>query len=667
MELDLRRHAPLGRVRPRFATATLRSRPHAYAGRAGALRPEIYASDHAEGRRTGRFRWVLSTCLAAAVGALAILVAVAGSMDSQDNNFASLEDRLRQASLALRLPTGRPEGLRWAIARTDKMQLPKGATGQKLFIPEPVKQRRGQREYTLNRYYVRMAARLGPITKAQATTVPPLNSFKLYASTTPVGAGDRPEAQQETTGSTKVFELNGMLASEDGQELDAQEVADLVQRAQLAESETPASGAELVAGGSEGPADMLAPQTTVVLKTAFETGEASGETATRDLPPVKVQRGDTLQRLLPRLGAQTWQVTPMMEAIRTVLGDSGLQAGFEIKATVLPVPLRPVGELVRFTILDDDGDHKVTVTRRGTRQYKASATPVEERLPHVALTDVEKGMDNSLYASFYHLAAKHGIPDDMILQVLRIHAPLTDFSQRVRAGDGIELFFDLKGEERGVDGEVGDLLATFITAGGETRKYYRYRGADGVVDFYDAEGNTAQKFLMRLPVRTRDVRLTSGYGLRMHPLLRIPKMHGGEDWACAHGTPIMAAGNGVIEEAGPKGENGNYIRVRHANGYKTGYAHMSGFAPGVAVGVKVRQGQVIGYVGSTGLSSGPHVHFELWVKNQADSGYHHVSPGSMPSQTERQLKGKELADFKRERVRIDDLMRRNPVRSAQLQ
>ena len=152
----------------------------------------------------------------------------------------------------------------------------------------------------------------------------------------------------------------------------------------------------------------------------------------------------------------------------------------------------------------------------------------------------------------------------------------------------------------------------------------------------------------------------------MHPLLRIPKMHGGEDWATAHGTPIMAVGNGVIEEAGPKGENGNYIRVRHANGYKSGYAHMSGFAAGVAVGVKVRQGQVIGYVGSTGLSSGPHVHFEIWIKNRHDNGYAHVNPGSIPVPNERQLKGKDLADFKRERVRIDDLMRRHPVRSARL-
>jgi murein DD-endopeptidase MepM/ murein hydrolase activator NlpD len=538
----------------------LRSRPHAYAGRAGALRPEIYASDHADGRRTGRFRWVLSTCLAAAVGALAILVAVAGSMDADDSNFAGLEDRLRQASLALRLPTGRADGLRWAVPKTDKMQLPKDAVAQKSLIPEPVKEKRGQREYTLNRYYVRLVARLGPVAKADAAKVPQFDPLSVYASTAPVGG--RAESQQETAVPTKLIELNGTLAAEDGQELEAQEVLAIVQRAQAADAEVATSSPDLLAGSPEGLADTLAPQTTVLPKTVFETDTAE-EAATRELAP-------------------------------------------------------------------------------------------------------NKGQDNSIYASIYHLAATYGIPDDMILQVLRIHAPLTDFRQRVRAGDGFELFFDLKDQDKGVDGAPGDLLATFITAGGETRKYYRFRSADGVVDFYDADGNTARKFLMRLPVRARDIRLTSGYGMRMHPLLRISKMHAGEDWACAQGTPIMAAGSGIIEEAGPKGENGNYIRIKHANGYKTGYAHMVGFASGIAVGVKVRQGQIIGYVGSTGLSSGPHVHFEVWIKNQHDSGYHHVNPGAIPIPNERQLKGKDLADFRRERARIDNLMRAHPVRSAQL-
>ena len=160
---------------------------------------------------------------------------------------------------------------------------------------------------------------------------------------------------------------------------------------------------------------------------------------------------------------------------------------------------------------------------------------------------------------------------------------------------------------------------------------------------------------MRRPVRGDDVRITSGFGLRRHPVLQTARMHTGVDWACAAGTPIMAAGNGVIEEAGRKGEYGNYVRIRHANGYKTAYGHMSRIGNGVVPGVKVRQGQIIGFVGSTGLSSGPHVHFEVLVNKDF------VDPMSIQVPRERQLAGKQLADFQKERARIDALMRRNPV------
>jgi murein DD-endopeptidase MepM/ murein hydrolase activator NlpD len=148
--------------------------------------------------------------------------------------------------------------------------------------------------------------------------------------------------------------------------------------------------------------------------------------------------------------------------------------------------------------------------------------------------------------------------------------------------------------------------------------------------------------------------------MRRHPILQVAKMHTGVDWACAIGTPIMAAGNGVIEEAGRKGEYGNYIRIRHANGYKTAYGHMAKFAPGVADGVKVRQGQVIGYVGTTGLSSGPHVHFEVLV-NSGYNSYSYVDPMSIQVPRDRQLSGRNLADFQKERARLDEMMRRNPV------
>ncbi len=568
--MDTRRHAPLGRVRPRFESASVRSRPHAYIGRSGRPLSEIYVSDHADSRRIGRFRWLFSTCLAAAVGVLAILVAVAGSMDPEGTEggaLASLGQRLRQAPLALPLPTSRSEGLRWALPKTDKMVIPSGAVAVRTHHPDRIKQHRGKREYTLYKYYVRLAARLGPVSKKQAQSVPAFDPVRFYADQGPLGGGDRAEDQQDPNASTK--ELNGILPNEDGQELHAPEVLAMVMRAQAAEKDTGAAGGDLLAGRAQRIDDELAPQTTALQKTVFETEETDGAT------------------------------TPAV------------------------------------------------------------------------LSDSDKLQDNSLYASFYYAAAKQGISHDLIMQVMRIHAYGTDFRQRVRAGDSVELFFDMKGEDmkgedRGIDGELGELLATFITAGSATHKFYRFRVPDGAVDFYDADGSTARKFLMRRPVRGQDVRLTSKFGMRKHPILPIKRMHNGVDWASAAGTPILAAGNGVVEFVGLKGETGNFVRIRHANGYKTGYAHMQGFAAGLTTGMRVRQGQIIGYVGSSGLSTAPHLHFEVLVKNRSDDGYTHVDPTTIPVPNDHQLTGKDLADFKRERVRIDDLMRRPPVRSAHL-
>jgi murein DD-endopeptidase MepM/ murein hydrolase activator NlpD len=648
--MDTRRHAPLGRVRHRLAPTTSRSRPHAYLGRTGRPRAEIYISDHADSRQSGRFRWLLSTCLAGGVGALAISVAITGSMDAQEG-VRDIFERLRSTPLALRLPTARVDGLRWALPKTDKLVLPSGAVATTSFIPDSIKERRGTREYLQYKYYMRLVARLAPVSKAQAQAVPPFNPLKLYANTAPLDEPDRPDSALEAD--VKLIELNGILPAEDGQEIDAQEATALVALAQAADALSGVSGGELLAGRAQRMADAPAPQTTILTKTAFEQEEAGDDFPGRTLPPLKVQRGDTLARILARLGAKAWQVRTMLDAARPVFADSLLQPGYEIRAVTLPSPAKPSGEPVRVSVFDDSGVHKVTIDRNASGGYVASATPIDERITASLLGDSDLLQDKSLYSSLHFTVAKQGVPNDLIVQIMRIHAYDTDFRQQVRAGDGVESFFDMKGE--GIDGQVGDLLATFVTAGGSTHKFYRFRTGDGVTDFYDAEGSTSRKFLIRRPVRGENVRLTSGYGWRRHPLLLTEKRHTGVDWATAHGTPVLAAGNGVIEEAGAKGEYGNYVRIRHANGYKTAYGHMSKYAPGVARGVRVRQGQIIGHVGTTGLSSGPHLHFEVLVNGDF------VNPMSIQVPNDRQLAGKDLADFRREKTRIERLMQQHPA------
>ncbi len=238
-----------------------------------------------------------------------------------------------------------------------------------------------------------------------------------------------------------------------------------------------------------------------------------------------------------------------------------------------------------------------------------------------------------------------------MLRLLRVHSYDVDFKQKVKAGDSFEMFFDGGNNEA----EVGELLYTAMTIDGQSRKFFRFRTPDDVVDYYDEQGNSAKKFLMRNPVKGG--RYTSGFGDRRHPLLRYMRKHTGVDWAAPTGTPILAAGDGTVEQVGGRGGYGNYVRIRHANGFATAYGHMSRYGAGVAPGVAVKQGQIIGYVGSTGLSTGPHCHFEVLVNN----GF--VNPMTIQVPRGLQLTGRQLAEFNRERKRIETLMQMDPVTS----
>jgi murein DD-endopeptidase MepM/ murein hydrolase activator NlpD len=668
--MDTKRHAPLGRRRVHLRPNQPHGSSHAHLGRTRRPLGDIYVSDHADTRQGGRFRWLVSTCLAAAVGVLAILVVIAGSTDMQetDGSMLSSLQRVRDAPLAsFQLPSARVDGLRWAIPKTDRLLIPSGAMATKFVILDAMRQRRGNRDYILNKPYARLVARLAPISKAEAARIPPFNPFKLYANTTPLDAAEPSEDGQQDAAVKIVELLGGVIPSEDGQELSAEEIVDVVGRAQAA-AEEPAQLRPGFPADAPGPAagDTLAsaksasepppPNTSVLAKSVLEAEDPTDDLAGREVRVVKAQRGDTLARILLRLGAETWQARAMTDASRNALSEGALLPGQEVHVTLVPSVIRANRmEPIRVSVFGEGHDHKVTVTRNAAGEFVASASPIDERMINAEVADDDQPQASSLYASLHHTAERQGMPAEAILQVLKIHAYETDFRQRVRAGDGFEFFFDVKDEDRGIEGSLGELLATAVTSAGETHKFYRFRTPDGTVDYYDEQGNTSRKFLMRRPVRGEDVRITSGFGVRRHPILQVPKMHTGVDWACATGTPIMAAGSGVIEEVGRKGEYGNYIRIRHANGYKTAYGHMSRFASGVSEGVKVRQGQIIGFVGSTGLASGPHVHFEVLVNSS------YVDPMSIQVPRERQLATKQLADFQKERARIDDLMRRNPV------
>jgi murein DD-endopeptidase MepM/ murein hydrolase activator NlpD len=659
---------------------------NAYAGRGGSFFKHIYEQENPEPRAGGRFRWILSTCLAAAVGAIAILVVVYGSSDNEATTdgllpaLKSIGEGALVPQIALRPKNA--GGLKWIMPKADRLQLTTGALSTRYIIHESTKSRRDSREYVRQKPYARIVARLAPVPADEKYKIPPFNPFKLYgsgkATDTDEDAGrNAASGLSRSDVSSKVVELlGGILPEEDGQELDTQEVQDIVERdAQANTAPADGSGAPLdaVAGGNAGPAiapsDGTSPwqpnattsdslNTTDIYKTPDAPDEPSDDIEGGEVIVVKVGPKDTLAKILAKAGAPEWDVHSMIEAGHSIFPENSLVAGEEVRITLVPSLADPnKKEPARYSIFSDGHDHLVTVSRSAAGEFVASKQPpFDAELAALARNDGDDPQSSSLYAAVYYAGLAQNLSPDTIMQILRTNAIDTDFRRRVRPGDTLEMFFDMK-DDQSADGPPGELLYSAINSGGNIYKFYRFRSADGVVDFYDAQGNNSKKFLLRKPVRGTDVRLTSGFGVRFHPLLNTRKMHTGVDWACAIGTPIIAAGNGTIEEVGRKGYYGNYIRIRHGNGYQTAYGHMSRFA-NVHPGMKVRQGQVIGYVGSTGLSTGPHVHFEVLVNNRF------VDPMSIQVPRERKLEGADLAEFQKERNRIDELMHRAPVMTA---
>jgi murein DD-endopeptidase MepM/ murein hydrolase activator NlpD len=661
-----------------------RSVPGAYGGRGGNFFKHIYDADHLDQPQGGRFRWMLSTCLAATVGAIAILVVVYGSSGENSGN-----DGLLPALISIRdgtmpqpsMPTPKnADGLKWVSPKADRLQLTSGSLSTRYIIHESTKSRRDGREYVRQKPYARIVARLAPVPSGADSDIPAFNPFKLYASSQPVTSNDDADAKagsglSHTDVSVKVVELlGGILPGEDGQELDTAEVQELVEHSAAAtppaDEGVPLDGDTTVTTPPPGltPDEQIAWQPKAEISLRTNTTDISKSPETPDDPGddfeggeisvVTVGRDDTLAKILGNAGAEPWLARAMIEAAHTTFPESALVPGQEIRITLVPsLTQADKKEPARFSVFSDGHDHLITVSRNAAGEFVASAQPMITEELMKSNGDGEGSPSSTLYASLFHASLMQNLAPETIGQILRVNAFDTDFRRRVRPGDTVEMFFDMK-DEQSTDGPPGELLYSAINSGGAVFRFYRFRTFDGQIDYYDDQGNNSKKFLMRKPVRGDDVRLTSGFGVRYHPLLNVRKMHTGVDWAATPGTPILASGTGIVEDAAHKGYNGNYVRIRHANGYQTAYSHMSRIGSGITPGVKVRQGQVIGFVGSTGLSSGPHLHFEVLVNSRF------VDPMSIQVPRERKLEGKELAEFQRERARIDELMRRAPVMTA---
>ncbi len=372
---------------------------------------------------------------------------------------------------------------------------------------------------------------------------------------------------------------------------------------------------------------------------------------------VSLSKGETFVDALRRAGVRADDRNEAAYAFGKLYNLRMLRPGQSFQLTVAE-PNKTLFELIsldeepalHLIALEYDADpvKRISLSRApdGGFTAKEHAAPLTTRIAAV------KGrIDGSLYLS----AKRQGAPDEVIAGLAQMFAYDVDFQREIFGGDEFEAIFEVRYDETGRLVAGGEVLYGRLNWRGRAKEkgYYRFALEEGGRgDYFDASGESARRLLMKTPID--GARLSSGFGTRRHPILGYAKAHKGVDFAASRGTPIMAAGDGVIEKAGPYGTFGNYVRIRHAQGYKTAYAHMNAIRKGVRAGARVRQGDVIGTVGSTGRSTGPHLHYEVHLNGGA------VNPQSLKIATGVNLGGKDLVRFRAERDRID-AMRRQTV------
>jgi murein DD-endopeptidase MepM/ murein hydrolase activator NlpD len=411
--------------------------------------------------------------------------------------------------------------------------------------------------------------------------------------------------------------------------------------------------------GEAGGPDVLAgvaENVTVVPKTSVAADAQLGR-AERILT---VRERSGLDSVLRRNGFTETMVGAIEATLQNVFPSTELPAGTRLR--ILFGPSRTSNSLIpyRMSIYTRDANnnadvHRATVALTDRGQYVLGLAPPDIVFPEEDTEEINVANLPSVYRSIWETGRKHDLDDATIERIIGMFAYDVDMTKKIAAGDTIEIL------ETPPDAEGrSELLYVGLTLGSTTRQLYRFMTDDGVIDFYDPNGETGKRFLNRRPLEGGGT-LRSRFGYRIHPIFKTRRLHTGVDLAARSGTPIYAAGDGVIEYYKWASGYGNKIEISHVNGYETAYGHLSRFVDGLKVGSKVRQGQVIGYVGSTGQSTGPHLHFEIEINGNL------VDPLSVKLPKDNVLPQQYEPEFAQTMAQINDLMRREatPVTVAQ--
>ena len=627
-------------------------------------------------RRRVSVQWFSGTILTGLCGAALIGVAVFASLDGE-MTFARVPERVESA---LRGAFGANDHTA-SLRKSDRLPPPGESTAARSVVRVSTVTRVGNRDVMRVRPFVRISGNLSMTTSDLSAKIPPFNAQRMLtdvgsaapAATDDPANADAAEPDAEVSFVTK--DLAAILPKAkvaaviafDEVLMRVRDAANWhgngggVRYAALANAAADATGAQTdmkpLAYAPEGSSSdpyagfetRVVPENVTLLPKTKEQvtgGNPSGERVHA------VKKGDTVISILKDQGATQDEARAIAATLGARGRDGGLKEGEKLRILMAPSGPAPGARLQPYRVivandsavegvaaLSDLGKYvAVDVQSMNTVTDTADNKSSEE-------DDDDDGSGVRLYQSIYETAMRNKVPAPIIEDMIRIYSYDVDFQRKVQPGDSFDVFYAGDDEGPAVT-EKSEVLFASLTVAGETKKYYRFQTPDdAVVDYYDETGKSAKKFLVRKPVNNAIMR--SGFGGRRHPILGYVKMHTGVDWATPYGTPIFASGNGVVEKVGWEGGYGKYVRLKHNNGYETAYGHMSAFAKGMEVGKRVRQGQVIGFVGSTGMSTGAHVHYEILVNGRF------VDPMRIKLPRGRSLEGPVMAGFEKERDRLD--------------
>jgi murein DD-endopeptidase MepM/ murein hydrolase activator NlpD len=616
-------------------------------------------------RRRVSVQWFAGTILTALCGAALMGGAVFTSLDGE-TTFASLPERVE---VALRGALG--VGAEKATHKSDRLPTAEEPSFARQVIRVSTINRVGNHEVVRVRPFVRIAGNLSLTVSDLSANIPPFNPQRLLAESAPgtTASDDAPAAEPDAEVAFVMRDMAPLMpklkiALQTPTDEVVARVREAAEWSDKAANHLPVAanitGIKLAYAG-DGNVDPYAgfearivPENITLLpKTASQT--TGGNALNEKL--IIAKKGESVPTILRDLGATPADISAVVRVLGPRGLDGGIKEGQKLRVLMAPVLGGQRLQPIRVIVAGDSGIDAV-VALADTGKYVS--VDVKNVDTEVADSSDDNGEDDGsgvrLYQSVYETALRNRIPRPIIEDLIRIYSYDVDFQRKVQPGDSFEVLYAGE-EETPVADSRNEVLFATLTVGGETKKFYRFQSPDdGLVDYYDETGKSAKKFLVRKPVLAGIMR--SGFGLRRHPILGYTKMHTGVDWAAPSGTPIYASGNGVVEKAGWESGYGKYVRIRHTNGYETAYGHMTAFARGIDENTRVRQGQVIGFVGSTGLSTGSHLHYEILVNGRF------VDPMRIKLPRGRVLEGPMLAGFEQEREQLDGIMARKPARVA---